>query len=718
MVSNSEQEIEEYNSKVNSQLQQLDKSKQEIEIVANEPIPERKFRSGVNEDVQQQYIDRRNKARDELVKIQAQRNQIMGEQNRINQRYEEAKKEIRRKEKQQDKKAVIRYNKYQGKINYTDSLGQGMSIAPEIAEKNIKEYNDWALKQQSIADEYKIQRQFIREVKESPTLQQTYEYYKNSKPIYSFVMPVEEPTDLIDKARFKLSNVRQTSKSDIAKFGAGLATPVVNLVDTGRILVTKPQEIPKGVAQTVKKAYKEGFPEATEALLDEPAYAVGRLTGEIGLYKAPTLVLKASDRIRVLNLNKIETAEVIAPEYFQGQSYPRIRKGETAGQLLGEFKPFFDDVKPSGYTASPAPIKNPVILKGSSELPGLYQAPKLSPNFLKVTNENPKLIGLNPLPTLRPSAFRVTPTEYKLLPNVKGSTKDLVNIRYAKNFFETKAEKGVSYVPFVKTEKEAVIPFDTQLRLKNKRYYFEFEGRKIPIYEYDAVKGNVINKGKFKKLDETYSSYYKSRRSSVINPYSSSLFLSYFKSYSSLSVSYKQYNSISSSISKTSKSISKSYTNYNYNTKSYNKFNSGSYKLISQSYNIKVPNTGKGLSSEKYKFLNNLNKNNDKITQGYVTLIKRYGRYTPLKGLREKGLALEYGELVAKKTLAASFKVVKADKLINAKATTYKPDRLFRGYRIKEGKKLKLNDEFIQRLGKRLSSRYEVRAIQAARARR
>ena len=105
-------------------------------------------------------------------------------------------------------------------------------------------------------------------------------------------------------------------------------------------------------------------------------------------------------------------------------------------------------------------------------------------------------------------------------------------------------------------------------------------------------------------------------------------------------------------------------------------------------------------------------------TVGYLTFIKRFGKIKLLSGIREKGTASRFGETVAKKTLAATFGIKKTNKLIKGTETTYTPDSAFRNYKIKEGHKYKLDDTFIQRLGKRLSSSYEVSAIQRAKTMR
>ena len=73
--------------------------------------------------------------------------------------------------------------------------------------------------------------------------------------------------------------------------------------------------------------------------------------------------------------------------------------------------------------------------------------------------------------------------------------KSLTPLARAKEFFRTEAKPGESIIPFIKAEKEAIIPVGTQLRMVDKRFFFEFEGRKIPIYEFEALEGGELIKG-------------------------------------------------------------------------------------------------------------------------------------------------------------------------------------------------------------------------------
>lgn len=480
----------------------------------------------------------------------------------------------------------------------------------------------------------------------------------------------------------------------------------------------------------------EGYPEIGEALRNDPYYSTGYVGGQVALLKTPNLIVKGVDYARTYNLNKIPTNEVVAPEFFKGQTFPQIKKGQTAGELLAEFKTQLPgESKPAGFTASPIPFKKETTaLKGSSEFPGVYQAPKLSPYFLRVSGEKEfKLFSLKFTDTLRPSATRITPNEYKLAPGIAASTSQIQPRKAGqiKRFFEQDATKGTAYITFIKTEKEAIIPFDTKLAMTAKRYYFDFEGRRVPIYEYKTAGiDKTLNKITAYKI---YRSSYNNRirRTGAINPYSS--YLSASKSpISKLSSPYRLKSSSFKPLASQSKALksarSSAYINkiagksssitsrkssmytglpryspgntlYGYNAVR------GNSNIYSNKINRRISDR---LKSDSIK-MNNL-------TKGFLTLIKRRGKFISLPGIRTKGEALRFGERAAKNTLGATFKVKATKKLVLGKQTSYRPSsNLFRDYRISKGKRVYTPDTFIQKRGKRLSFLGEIEEIQRSR---
>lgn len=298
----------------------------------------------------------------------------------------------------------------------------------------------------------------------------------------STVEAVKTPAGFLDRQLKKLSDLRQTSTSPIKSFIAGAGTSIVFTAAGVKALATEPLSVIKAIPSAIKNLPQTGA-KIGVIIRDEPAYATGFIGAEIGQYYLPKAITKGSDVIRTFGKTELSAKEIIAPEYYKGQTFPSIRKGETAGELLGEFKPFMKGQKPMGFTASPKPIpSSTIVLKGASEFPGLYQAPKVSPYFLRVTSEK-KLIGLSPFDTLRPSISAVTPSKFELLKGVKASQIKLSSYKIARKTF-SRAELGKSYIPFIKTEKEAIIPAGTRLTATGSKYYIKFEGRSIPIKEF------------------------------------------------------------------------------------------------------------------------------------------------------------------------------------------------------------------------------------------
>lgn len=115
---------------------------------------------------------------------------------------------------------------------------------------------------------------------------------------------------------------------------------------------------------------------------------------------------------------------------------------------------------------------------------------------------------------------------------------------------------------------------------------------------------------------------------------------------------------------------------------------------------LSSPQQGLGISSKKAR----------KLSQAYRLLIKRSGRYNPI-GVYTKGKALLEGEKITRGTLAASFKIEPINRYLDVPDIDFRPSNIFRTYKIRQGKKIPLQNEFIQRRGTRLSSRSEVKEI-------
>lgn len=553
-----------------------------------------------------------------------------------------------------------------------------------------------------------------------------------SKPV-GVVSPAQNPKSLVRKGKVfeasqvYLSNIRQTG-TQAGKFGAGAG---VTVLGTTRVLYeglenpfslyTQNVKAIEGGRKIVTKIARGGkFENIGEAIRYEPAFVTGFAVGEYVQGKFPDIYAGISDEVRTVNLKEVYKEDVIAPEYFQGQTYPKIKKGQTAGELLQEFKPLFEgEKKPAGFTASPAPLRSLEIGKSASELPGLYQAPKLSPKFLKVVGETDDLLPTGDssfLPTRKPTAFRVTPEEVKLLEGVSPSQRRLNPTAKARQSFKD-IEPGKSYIPFIKTEKESIIAPGTLLSKKPTRYYFQFEGRKIPIEEYDVTPNIKVSD---RVIDiETIGSRSSRNRISNTRAYdltyvSTRRYSSYSKAVSSLSYTYPKRSfsrSVYSSLS-LSKSSSNNYPgstspridlprNYGLPSRS-----SKSYKsyIGYNPYKPVRPTRTPPPTSREPKVFKTRN-----VLGEYLVEQRRFGKFRPVGKASTAQQAYNIGKDLTLGNLGATFRI---RGLTGREKLDIKIDNnIFRAPKSKRERPF----TFVQRRGTRLSSYGERSEIQLAR---
>lgn len=755
MVTQVEQ-ISEAELELERQRKRISEYESQAQTISKEQIPQRKFGSGVTKEQQQSILQRKKSASDYIESLKPVKGQIAEQQSQVTankqalQRYEEEKAAYQRAESlaaRGDSNSVRAayfslkrkgyskaydyfldlYSYYKGqkksKPNPFETPPGTYGVSTPEGVKLVEEPGTIGFSTKEGYKSYRLEEPTITKIEK--------EYAPGTSFTYGqgVITAAPKPQGL-EKVRYNLGTLRETSNNNFLQVGVGLGLSGIGTLQFIKTGVTKPIEIPKGLYQSGKKVVTgEGFPEIGKMIKEETSLSVGFIAGEVIQLKAPTLLVKASDVSRTLKLTKLDKELIIAPEFFKGQKYPQIKSGQTIGELLEEFKPILPgETKPAGFTAAPKPLKVLEVGKSTSEIPGLYQAPKLSATFLRVSGESDvKLFSLNILPTLKPTAIRITPTKFELLPGVATTQKSITPIKEAQEFYKNKAVPGKSYVPFIKTEKEAVIPMGTLLKEKQVKYFFEFEGRKIPIVEFDVTPGKLVKsetKG-FKSASDISSSY-KTRIKSrgVINPYSYSVLSSSKKSLSSSNALSYSKSIVSNSLSSLSKSLPSSSIKtpsrtsispptsisrtpkISYPGKPYKT----TYLSIPQTPTPKAPKIFKSRTSQKFGDIKD-------ITTAYRTFVKQGGKVKFLSGYREKGEALRFGEDVATKTLRATFGVQATQQKIQAKQTQYTPSKIFRGFKIEKGKKVRIEDTFIQKKGTRLSNRGEVSEILSAKRR-
>lgn len=444
-----------------------------------------------------------------------------------------------------------------------------------------------------------------------------------------------------------------------------------------------------------------------------------------------------SDLRRTFGSARVATEDIVAPEFFKGQKYPKIRGGQTAGQLKQEFYNPVTAIReqagiPRMFTASPATFKKTTTAgAGSSELPGLYGAPRLSATFLKVQSERKfKPFGFTGIfATSEPTALRTELSGLGFVPGTRGRQRNLRPLdNQLRMFFKDQAELGKAYIPFIKTEKEAILTAGSEIKVYQSKYFFKFKGRRVPIFEAKTTgEAGVKEIGKVDDFIKKYYSYGSKSRTPLISPLSLSTSSSR-KLFSSKALK----SSGLASSSKYGVSSKASYKN-SYNPSRISSPPSYPSPPSSPSYSppsrppSSPPYSPPGSPPSrppkpprsppiipKLPKLKTLSQKRG--VQGYRPFVIKGGKKVYLSTALPKGSALRRAETEAKKTLRATFGVEKTAKIVKGSDINYTPNKnLFRDYRIKGGKKLKLENTFIQRKGKRLAFKGETAEIQRAR---
>ena len=290
-----------------------------------------------------------------------------------------------------------------------------------------------------------------------------------------------------------------------------------------------------------------------EVIGAEGAEARGEIVGETTLELGAFLIgarlggkgfTSAQDIIRTRGLKEIPLESVIAPEFLTGQTFPAIKRGQTAGALRSEFfQPILElgelGKAPRGFTAlSGEPLG--VIPKGDSFVFGGFSAPKVSPQFLRVGGERAKLFSFKGFLTGgKPTIARTEFAEVGFAPGVTGRTRRPLGRvpgeqleffgggfkegtgKLVSDFGEPQARRGSAFIPFVKTEKEAVTPFGTLIQEIGREFFIKFGGRRVPIVKLKAVVEPKLDfqlKGEKQTLGEFLEGSSRISPSSLITP--------------------------------------------------------------------------------------------------------------------------------------------------------------------------------------------------------
>lgn len=384
-------------------------------------------------------------------------------------------------------------------------------------------------------------------------------------PGKSFESTIKGPREFtggIIKEQFE--DIRDNPLGNLATYGAGRGVSIgLKAVGVGFSLIpgtagkiirptVKVAEVGGGIAATGYFGYQTGKSILTAPTPSEKGGALGLAIKDVSLFGGGIYsgsrgassrgIDKAADLFRTRGRTNVPATDVIAPEFYKGQTYPKVKTGTTARELKAEFNlpalPGELAGTPRSFSATGVNIQGSTKIKpGTSEVFGLFSAPKLSPKFLRVGGESPgfKLFGLTSgsLDANLPTALRLNLGKIEYAKGItgstivgtgKGSSKATGNrLTTFKGFFESVKGSGRTFLPAAKTEKEVITGYDSLIKQTGRKNFFNFGGRKVPINEFEIVGGastnNLFNKPSTIK-DVFGSSYGRgSGKVSLINPY-------------------------------------------------------------------------------------------------------------------------------------------------------------------------------------------------------
>ena len=433
--------------------------------------------------------------------------------------------------------------------------------------------------------------------------------------------------------------------------------------------------------------------------------------------------------VRTIGKKPISPAELIRQSILEGEArFPTAPPKAHLKLFKAQKYKLPGEVKPGVWHATPEKFAENILVKAGKarkgEPVGLYVAPEVSPYFLRLATTNYKLFGMNfkSILTGRPGILRIYPKGIKI--GIKGRL-------------------GIAELPLTKPEIQAVISPKTWLQKIGGKYYTTYKGQRIPIYQYEVLKGLRKPTGKkvttLGKLYQKY--YYKPSGVSFISPSSLAYSLGISRTYDfgvskyyppskiSLKKYYKPkkiykkpilYKPSKYSFSYIAKDISKSYVPIVQIKEPYYKkeVTKGFFPPISREIKKKTPTIYKG----KLKYEPKYPIEDKGGFNVYGKPIKKKGqkqkKYIKLNLLPlSKQQAQSLGSYMVDTSLSRTFKLKKTPKkpqtprLRFPKGYFLQKRHKIRGYRIKKGRRVPLRNKFIERNPFLLDTRQEVKKI-------
>jgi hypothetical protein len=383
--------------------------------------------------------------------------------------------------------------------------------------------------------------------------------------------------------------------------------------------------------------------------------------------------------------------------------------------------------KPLGYSASPERWAD---LKIRAETGAYYSGKGWSGYFFGVAGKKYSLYGGNIF-----TPFGTTPTGsavYGKAAKIKGARGEIKIKDMGKTYdwYNPKTIKeGVFNLPLKKPEVEALL-YGVRVPVRE-AYYMSFMGRRIPISEEiitsyapgTVIAGAAGTPGTTAVVGS--SSYAPIVSSSIITPGgllatsivgrrsspTYSVVGSSYPSSSPISSSTFEYKGGSDFVSSAPSSPISSISSSTPSSSPLSSYTPSSTPSTPTSYTPSPPPSSytTALTSSGI----NRGRRANLFGIGYKVEVKRQGIFKELKGIYAKSEAIKLGEKRATSTLAATFRIKQTSvRVRKVDKSQYTPSPVeFRSYKIAKGKKVELKDTWIQKRGKRLGRKSEVREI-------
>jgi hypothetical protein len=317
----------------------------------------------------------------------------------------------------------------------------------------------------------------------------TYQDVRSSLTISSF----KGPTGTFESSAYKYSSeqrgIYQQQNINFAQRAKGVGYEIVGF-SIGSILFGKSLiKDPAGTLASTGEALttRETYLAFGEKLANRPELALTDVGLYIGTPKLIDYGIKQYGRLSTIGREELPVKSLVAPEVLSGSKRFPFEKPSKQPELINK-KDYRlpGSEKPMGYHATPSRL-GLTVKAGSSEIPGLYISIKgISTYFLKLTKNEATQFSL--IPQFKtPKVAAITPERF-----VKGVSE----------------KPGTAGIPMIKTEPEAVLPVGTKLIKQPSKYFFRWEGNRIPINEFKAV-GETTGKkaGKIYSIEKISSEY-------------------------------------------------------------------------------------------------------------------------------------------------------------------------------------------------------------------